>query len=144
MPQRMQSIRVGLAKTLQLHVDERLTVPALALAFGGFRDMPPVFATAFMIAFVEWACIEALAGHLGADQRTVGIRIDISHVAATPVGMSVKAEVELVALKGRKLRFKVRCSDETGLVGEGIHDRAIIDQAVFVSRLAAKAGRAGV
>ena len=133
------AIAVGLAKTLELRVDTQLTVPALAAAFGGFRDMPPVFATAFMIAFIEWACIEALADHLATDQRTVGIHVDVSHVAATPVGMAVKAEVALVAVKGRRLRFKVRCTDAAGLIGEGVHERAIIDQAAFMGRLAAKA-----
>jgi fluoroacetyl-CoA thioesterase len=136
-----ESIPVGIHNSLQLRVDERLTVPALTAAFAGFRDMPPVLATAFMVAFIEWACIETLVGYLGPGQRTVGTHIDVSHVAATPVGMTVTAEVELVAVRGRTLRFSVRCTDDAGLIGEGFHERAIIDQTKFMTRLAAKAER---
>ncbi len=139
-----RSIPVGLVKHLPLRIDERLTVPALATALTGFSDMPPVFATAFMVAFMEWACIEALADHLGPEQKTVGTHIDVSHVAATPIGMTVTAEVELVAVSGRALRFHVRCRDDAGLIGEGFHERAVIDRVKFMSRLAAKAETHGV
>jgi fluoroacetyl-CoA thioesterase len=123
---------------LQFRVDERLTVPALAAAFTGFSDMPPVFATAFMVAFIEWACIEAVADHLDTDQKTVGTHIDVSHVSATPIGTSVQADVEVIAVRGRTLRFRVRCMDVGGLIGEGFHERAIIDPTQFMARLAAK------
>jgi fluoroacetyl-CoA thioesterase len=144
MPQQAPSIAVGIRHSLQLRVDERLVVPALAEAFTGFEGMPSVFATAFMVAFIEWACIEALRDHLGPDQKTVGTHIDVSHVAATPIGMTVNADVELIAAEGRALRFRVRCSDQAGLIGEGFHERAIIDQAKFLKRVAAKAGRGDV
>lgn len=94
-------IPVGLRHALTIPVAERLTVPAVASAFTGFADMPPVFATAFMIGFVEWTCIEALRLHLSARQRTVGTHLDMSHIAATPVGMKVTAVVELLAVEAR-------------------------------------------
>ena len=67
--------------------------------------MPPVLATACMVGFVETTCMEALVPYLAPGQKTVGIHVDLSHVAATPVGMRVTARVELVAVEGRKLRF---------------------------------------
>lgn len=144
MPEQIEGIAVGIRHSLQLRVDQRLAVPALAEAFAGFHGMPPVLATAFMVAFIEWACIEALHDRLAPDQKTVGTHIDVSHVAATPIGMTVKAEVELIAAEGRSLRFRVRCSDQAGLIGEGFHERAVIDQAKFLKRVAARAGRSDV
>jgi fluoroacetyl-CoA thioesterase len=94
-----------------------------------------------MIAFVEWTCVAALAPYLGADQRTVGTRVEMTHTAATPIGMQVTAEVELVAINDRTLRFKVACRDEKDPIGEGFHERTVIDHARFVKRLARKQGR---
>jgi fluoroacetyl-CoA thioesterase len=140
-PEPSQSIPLGIAKSLQIRVDERFAVPALAAAFTGFHDMPPVFATAFMVGFIEWACIEALADHLGPGQKTVGTHIDVSHIKATPVGMTVTAQVELIAVTGRSLQFRVSCSDEAGLIGDGFHQRTVIEQTKFMARLATKAAR---
>jgi len=105
----------------------------------GFADMPAVFATAMMVGFMEQTCIEALRPYLEEGQRTVGTHVDMSHVAATPVGMVVEARVELVEVQGKALVFKVACSDEAGPIGEGVHRRAIIDLRRFEERLAAKA-----
>jgi fluoroacetyl-CoA thioesterase len=126
---------VGLRHTQSVAVDAGLTVPNVSTAFGSFQDMPPVFATAFMVGFVEATCIEALRPHLAEGQHTVGIHVDLSHRAATPIGMTVTAEVELVAAEGRRLRFKVECRDEAETIGSGFHDRAIIDSAKFLARV---------
>lgn len=88
---------------------------------------------------MEQTCIEALTDYLDEGQRSVGTHVDMSHVAATPVGMQVSAQVELLEVEGRALLFKVSCSDEAGLIGEGTHRRAIIDLQRFEQRLAAKA-----
>jgi fluoroacetyl-CoA thioesterase len=132
-------LKPGLRHVQTLQVDPSLTVPEVNPAFA-FADMPPVFATAFMVAFIEWACIEALRPFLDPGERTVGTHIDVSHVAATPVGLTVTADVELVAVEGRKLRFKVACSDDKGPIGNGFHERAVIDLAKFMARVAATAG----
>jgi len=102
--------------------------------------MPPVFATAFLVGFVEWACIEALRPYLKESQRTVGIHVDLSHAAATPVGMTVTADVELVAIEGLKLRFRAVCRDDVEIICEGFHERYIIDKDRFMTRLAKKHG----
>jgi fluoroacetyl-CoA thioesterase len=81
-----ERIPIGIRHSIQLCVDARLSVPALAATFAGFRDMPPAFATAFMVGFIEWAAIEALNDRLDPGQKTVGTHIEVSHVAATPIG----------------------------------------------------------
>lgn len=134
-----QTLPLGLKGSLTVTVDESLTVPRIP-GFD-FMDMPPVFATAYMVALVEAACIEALKPHLKPHQRTVGIDVDLSHSAATPVGMKATAEVELVEVHDRKLLFKVICRDEADVIGEGYHERAIIDAERFNAKVAAKAKR---
>jgi fluoroacetyl-CoA thioesterase len=132
---------IGLKHLQTITVDAGFTVPEVSPAFPAFRDMPPVLATAYLVGFVEATCIEALRPYLADQQRTVGIHVDLSHSAATPIGIRVTAEVELVAVEGRRLRFRVECRDEAEVVGAGFHERAIIDAPKFLARVQAKAGR---
>ena len=134
----LADLKVGLRHSATIRVGEELSVPAAAGLFGSAAEMPPVFATAQMIAFVEWTCVAALQPYLAPHQRTVGTRVDMTHLAATPVGMTVTAEIELVEIDGRRLRFRVSCRDETEVIGEGFHERAIIDHDRFMARLARK------
>jgi fluoroacetyl-CoA thioesterase len=129
---------VGLCHAERLVVTAANTVPQVA-DWPGFSDMPAVLATAMMVGFMEHTCIQALRPYLDAGQRTVGTHVDMSHVAATPVGMTVEARVELISVQGRALTFKVACHDDAGLIGEGLHQRALIDLQRFEQRLAAKA-----
>ncbi|MBV9827539.1 MAG: thioesterase family protein [Alphaproteobacteria bacterium] len=131
-------LKAGLRHSERLTVREGHAVPAQAPLFGSDTDMPPVFATAQMIAFVEWTCVAALAPYIPPHQRTVGTRVDMSHLAATPIGMAVTADVELVEIESRRLRFKVSCRDEAEIIGEGFHERTIIDQERFMARLSRK------
>ena len=137
----LQPLQTGLRHRERLVVRVMHTVPEIDGAWPGFRDMPPVLATAMMIGFIEQTCIEALRPYLSFEQRTVGTHVDVSHVAATPVGMTVTAEVELIAVDGKSLRFRVRCLDEAGLIGEGTHERAIVDFGKFSKRVAQKGER---
>ena len=134
----IDALKPGLRHTQTLLIDAGLTVPAVSRAFTGFADMPPVFATAFLVGFVEWTCVEALRPYLPAGARTVGVHVDLSHSAATPVGMRVSAEVELVVVQGRQLRFHVLCRDEADLICEGHHERALVDFERFMARLQSK------
>ncbi len=131
-------LRPGLRHSETIRVGEALAVPEQGRALGFAQEMPAVFATANMIGFVEWTCVAALAPYLAPDQRTVGTRVEMSHHAATPIGMNVTAEVELVAIEGRRLRFKVSCRDEAERIGDGFHERMIIDHERFMARLARK------
>jgi fluoroacetyl-CoA thioesterase len=102
---RLDDLKPGLRHSATLTVGDALAVPAQARWFDPTTDMPPVFATAQMIAFVEWTCVWAVAPYLAPEQRTVGTRVEMTHIAATPIGMKVVAEVELVSFDVRTLRF---------------------------------------
>jgi fluoroacetyl-CoA thioesterase len=132
---------VGLRHRQTIAIDAVLTVPELPQALADFRDMPPVFATAYMVGFVEATCVAALKPYLAPGQRTVGTRIDMSHSAATPIGMTVTADVELVEVDGRRLKFRVTCRDDAEVIGEGFHERFIIDFGRFMARVESKTAR---
>jgi fluoroacetyl-CoA thioesterase len=132
------TLHPGLAHAETILITDRLIVPEMADFFSNFAAMPPVFATAYMVAFVEWTCVRFLAPHLLDGEHSVGAHVDLSHTAATPVGMKATAAIELVEVAGRKLRFKVACRDEHDEIGAGFHERFVIDQARFLSRLADK------
>src|SRR5215472_6398690 len=131
-------LKPGLRHSATIRVGEALAVPAQGRALGFAEEMPAVFATANMIALVEWTCVDALTPYLAPGQKTVGTRVEMSHLAATPVGMQVTAEIELVEIDGRRLRFKAVCRDEAELIGDGFHERTIIDDERFLARLARK------
>lgn len=137
----LDDLRPGLRHSETVRVTDALAVPAQAQLFDPSTEMPPVFATAQMIAFVEWACVHALAPYLALGQRSVGIRVEMTHAAATPIGMAVTAEVELVEIDGRRLRFRARCRDEVEAIGEGFHERMVVDHARFIERLRRKRPR---
>lgn len=131
-------LKSGITFRQNIVVTEKLVVPAMSEIYSGFVDMPKVFATAFLVGFAEWTCIEALKPYLGKEERTVGTHVDLSHCAATPVGIKVTAEVELIEVDGRKLRFKIVCRDEKEIISEGFHDRFIINYAKFLERVEKK------
>ena len=90
-----------------------------------------VFATPAMVALMEKTAVKSLETVLEDGQTTVGIALDIKHSAATPLGMTVTCESELVAVDGRKLTFAVTASDERGVIGSGMHERFIVDAERF-------------
>ena len=134
----MIHLKPGLKHSESLRVSEAMAVPAQGRLLGFGQEMPPVFATANMIAFVEWTCVAALAPYIGREQRTVGTRVEMTHMAATPIGMTVTADVELIEIDGRRLRFKVACRDEVEPIGTGFHERMIVEVDRFLSRLSQK------
>lgn len=99
-----------------------------------------VFATPCMIAQIENTAAMSVQPELEEGRTTVGISVNVSHVAATPEGMEVRIETELaeVAPNGKLLTFKVACFDEAGLIGEGTHVRAVVDRARFEAKAQAK------
>jgi len=129
----------GISHTLSLQVNDKLLVTAFTPHFSGFADLPPVFATAFLVGFMEWACIEALKPYLLDGENTVGTHVYLSHVAPTPAGMTVTAQVELIEVKDRVLRFRVDCYDGCGLIGSGYHERTLVDTARFMAKVRKKA-----
>ena len=134
----VDDLKPGLRHAAAIRVTEAMAVPATGRAFGSAVEMPPVFATTQMIGLMEWTCVAALQPYLAPNQRTVGTKVDMAHLAATPIGMTVTAEVELIEIDRRRLRFKVSCRDEADLIGEGFHERAVVDHDRFMHRLARK------
>jgi predicted thioesterase len=97
-----------------------------------------VYSTPALVGLMENAAVNALTGHLATGQTTVGARIDVRHLAATPIGMQVRARAELTAVEGRKLVFKIQAWDAVELIGEASHERFVIDEARFLARTKAK------
>jgi predicted thioesterase len=109
---------------------------ALALGSGSV----PVYATPALVALLEQAAVDALAPYLPAGSTTVGVRIDVQHLAATPVGFCVRAQAMLRAQDGRKLTFEIVAHDNTEKVAEAVHQRVVVEQQRFVQRVGSKAG----
>ncbi len=97
-----------------------------------------VFATPAMIALMENTAYESVASELEEGSGTVGIALNVKHVAATPVGMKVTCETELIKVDGRALTFSVKAFDEKGLIGEGEHERFIVFNEKFQAKADAK------
>jgi predicted thioesterase len=102
-----------------------------------------VFATPQMVLLMERAAVAALAPLLAPGQQSVGTMVNVRHLAATPLGATVTARAELIAVDGRRLTFRVSAHDGTELIGEGAHERALIDLARFEAKVAAKAAQPG-
>lgn len=115
------------------------TVPALYPEADEFTSMPQVFATGFLVGFLEWACIKAIEPHLEPDEQSVGTHVDISHSAATPPGFEVTATVELVEVDRRRLVFDVRAHDGVDLISRGRHERHVINREKFDAGIRDKA-----
>ncbi len=98
----------------------------------------PVYSTPAMVGLMEMAAVHAVHGQLSPGQTSVGARIDVRHLAATPVGMQVRVRAELLRVEGRKLVFKIQAWDAVELIGEADHERYVIDEKRFVDKVAAK------
>ena len=136
------SLKAGIEHEFRFRVSAAKTVPALYPESPDFQAMPQVFATGFMVGFLEWACVDAIKAHLDwPAEQTVGTHIDVSHSAATPPGMEVVAKVRLVEVDGRRLVFEVEANDGVDVISTGRHERFVIQRDRFDQRLAAKAAR---
>ncbi|HHS97885.1 MAG TPA: thioesterase [Chloroflexi bacterium] len=98
----------------------------------------PVLGTPALVALMEQAAVVALEGHLPAEKTSVGVRIDVRHLAATPVGMHVRAHARLTQVDGRRLVFHVEAWDEVEKIGEATHERVVIDRERFLQRVGEK------
>jgi fluoroacetyl-CoA thioesterase len=126
------TLKPGIESEFTFRITESKTVPALYPESAEFQDMPRVFATGFLVGFIEWACIKAVNPHLDwPREQTVGTHIDVSHTAATPAGFEVTAKVKLVEVDGRRLLFEVEARDEVDMISKGKHERFIIRKDKF-------------
>lgn len=134
-----ETLKPGIRYAHTFTVPRSKTVPALYPESDEFVAMPEVFATGFLVGFLEWACIKAINPHLDWPQeQTVGTHIDVSHEAATPPGLEVTATVELIAVEGRKLVFAVEAHDGIDLISKGRHERFVINKEKFDAKLGTK------
>lgn len=124
----------GLTGTAELVVADEHTAPQVGS--GKIR----VLATPVMVNLMEAAALAAVESRLPPGHQSLGTRLDITHVAATPVGMRVRAVAEVVSVEGRRIGFAVHADDERDRIGEGRHERVVVDVARFDERVRIKAG----
>ncbi len=137
------SLAPGLTFTFRYRVPEEKTVPFVYPESPLFQEMPRVFATAYLVGLLEWACIEAMRPHLEPGEQSVRTAVSITHTAATPPGLTVTVEVRLLEVEGKRLAFAVKAHDGLDPIGEGRHERFVIDRERFARRVQEKAKRAG-
>ncbi len=134
-----ENLKPGLSYEFNYQVPENKTVPYLFPDIPEGREMPEVFATGFMIGLFEFTCIKAINPYIDwPAQQSVGIHVNVSHMAATPPGMTITVKVTLTEIKGKKLSFSIEAFDGMDKISEGTHDRFIIDAEKFNSAVADK------
>ena len=133
------SLQPGLTFSHKFVIPISKTVPSLYPEADEFVQMPEVFATGFLVGFLEWACILCINPHLDwPEEQSVGTHIDVSHEAATPPGFEVTADVELIEVDGKRLVFEVSAHDGVDLISKGRHERFVIIKNKFDQRLGEK------
>ena len=131
----MNAVRPGLAGSAELMVQEQHTAPSIG------SGKVHVLATPVMINLIEAAALAAVEHLLPAGYQSLGTRLDVQHIAATPVGMRVSAEAEVLSFDKRLLVFRVEARDEKDLIGHGTHERVIVNVAKFDERVRRKLKR---
>ena len=119
---------------------EQIVTPEMSAARVG-SGLVDVFATPMLVALVEQTCYESVLPHLDEGQGTVGTLVNVSHLSATPIGRRVWCDSELTEVDRRRLVFHVKAFDDCGLIGEGTHERFVIDTSKFMDKLKAKGCR---
>jgi fluoroacetyl-CoA thioesterase len=138
-----KSLKPGLSNRFRFKVPDTKTVPCLYPEAGEFNAMPHVFATGFMVGLFEWTCIQAINPHIDwPDEQTVGTHINVSHIAATPPGLTVTVTCRLLRVEGRKLAFSIEADDGIDKISEGTHERFIIDYQKFINKASLKQEKA--
>jgi fluoroacetyl-CoA thioesterase len=128
-------IAPGLKGSVEITVGEEHTAPSIG------SGRVHVLATPVMINLIEAAALKAIEHLLPAGYQSLGTHLDVRHLAATPVGMKARATAEVVKVDGRTVTFKVSASDEKDLIGEGAHERVVVNVAKFDQRVQKKLGR---
>lgn len=136
------TLKPGIKYQHKFLVPSSKTVPALYPEAEEFLAMPEVFATGYMVGFLEWACIKCINPHIDwPTEQTVGTHVNVTHQAATPPGLEVTASVELIEVDGRRLVFSVEAHDGVDIISKGRHERFIINKQKFDAKLGEKLKR---
>lgn len=125
-------MRIGITGKQTIVVDKAKTAEML-----GSGDLP-VFGTPALIALMEETCLKSISQFLEEGTSTVGTLLNVKHVSATPIGLEVKCESELVEIDRKRLVFNVKAYDKSGIIGEGIHERFIINKEKFMTKVKEK------
>ncbi len=136
------TLRPGLTHRFSYKVPENKTVPYTYPESPEIAAMPKVFATGFMIVLMEWVCTQLLAPYLDPGEGSLGVHVDVNHLAATLPGMTVTVDVEVTEVVGQRVGFQVKAHDGIDLIGEGRHERFVVMWDKFNARVAAKAAKA--
>jgi fluoroacetyl-CoA thioesterase len=131
-----KGLKVGITHEIKRETTEDMSAQKV------FPYVPHVYATSVMVGHMEAVCAEMVLPHLGEGEQTVGIGMQFSHTAATPLGMKVRFKAKLIEVDDRKLVFEVEGFDEVDKIGEATHQRFIINAEKFNSRVAKKAEKA--
>lgn len=134
-PSSEELLQPGLSAEVDMTVSESETAAAMG------SGLIAVYATPALVALMENTAVRALEGYLPPGQTTVGGQIDLRHLAATPVGMRVRARAELVEVQGRKLTFHIQAWDEAEQIGEALHVRFLIEEQTFMTKVKAKVNK---
>jgi fluoroacetyl-CoA thioesterase len=133
------TLKPGLKFEFSYTVPESKTVPYLYPEAEEFQQMPRVLATGFMVGLIEWACVDFINRHIDwPNEQTVGTDVKLSHLAATPPGLTVTVKGELLHIEGRKLTFSIVADDGLDVISEGTHERFIISPDKFTAKLQSK------
>lgn len=136
-------LRPGITFEWQYTVPERATVPRLYEDTPACREMPDVLATGYMVGLMELACLHGIMPYVDwPREQSLGVHVSFSHLAATPPGMTLTIRGEVVAVEGRRVRFRVEAWDGLDKICEGEHARVVIDPERFNAKVAEKGARA--
>ena len=138
------TLQPGIKASFSYTVPAEKTVPYVFRESPEMQEMPEVFATGFLVALMEWACLKALAPHLDAGEGSVGVHVDVGHDAATPAGMAVTVDVEVTEIEGQRVWFHVSAHDGVDTIGDGYHQRFVVNWDKFNAKVADKKAKAGV
>lgn len=132
------TLQEGIKASFSYTVPVEKTVPHIYRESPEMQSMPEVFATGFMVALMEWTCIHALAPHLDEGEGSVGVHVDVGHDAFTPPGFTVTVDVEATQIEGRRVWFHVQAHDGVDTIGDGYHQRFIVDWERFKGKVEEK------
>ncbi|TFW05340.1 thioesterase [Oxalobacteraceae bacterium OM1] len=139
------SLEPGIRFEWTYTVPPRATVPQLYHDTPFCRDMPDVLATGYMVGMMELACVNGIMQYVDwPREQSVGVMVNFTHLAATPPGMTLRIQGEVIEVEGRRVKFRVEAWDGLDKITEGTHERMLIAPEKFNARMAEKKAKAGV
>jgi fluoroacetyl-CoA thioesterase len=136
------SLQPGATAQHAFRIPAEKTVPYLFPEAREFQQMPTVFATGFMVGLMEWTCMKVLESHLDEGEGSLGVHINVSHLAATVPGQTVTVDAECTKVDGRRITFHVKAHDGIDMISDGEHERVVVNWEKYEARVNEKAKKA--